>query len=309
MADLCFVFDGKQFDVGASIGLALLDRHWESALELQQVADQACFSAKAAGRGRVHIGVGSGHQTTLGQQPRSWSLALQQAIDEDHFVLFAQTVLALTDHPGQHVEVLLRLRDDSQTLVFPGAFLPAAERCGLAVTIDRWVVAKTCEWLLNASGQSVTSVAINISGASVMDPAFHQFVVDMLGRVPGTKVFFEITESVAIEHSAQALVFFDAIRRGGAQVGLDDVGRGLTSMAYLKRMPVDYLKIDGNIVTSMTTDAVNGAMVRSINEIGHLLGMKTVAEGVESDAVLQMLRTMGIDYAQGYYIGAPRAIG
>ncbi len=309
MVDLRFVFDGKQFNVGASIGLALLDRHCVSAQELQQSADQACFTAKAAGRGRVHVSAGSGHQISARQQPRSWDIVLQQAIDNDHFVLFAQPVLALTDHPGQHVEVLLRLRDDSQTLVLPGAFLPAAERCGLAVIIDRWVVTKTCQWLLAGSGRSVTSVGINISGASVIDPAFHQFVIDMLARLPGTKVFFEITESVAIEYAAQALVFFDAMHRGGAQVGLDDVGRGLTSMAYLKRMPVDYLKMDGNIVTSMATDVVNGAMVRSINEIGHLLGMKTVAEGVESDAVVQLLRAMGVDYAQGYHLGAPQAIG
>ncbi|MFT5590045.1 MAG: diguanylate cyclase (GGDEF)-like protein/PAS domain S-box-containing protein [Bradyrhizobium sp.] len=309
MADLHFVFDGKQCDIGASIGLALLDKHRESALELQQAADQACFSAKAAGRGRVHVGLGSGHQLFAGQQPRPWGVVLQHAIDNDRFVLFAQPVLALTDHPGQHVEVLLRLRDDSQTLVLPDAFLPAAKRCGLAVIIDRWVVTKTFQWLLTESGQAVTSVGINISGASVIDLAFHQFVVDMLARIPANKVFFEITESVAMEHATEARVFFDAMHLGGAQVGLDDVGRGLTSMAYLKRMPVDYLKIDGNVVTSMADDAVNGAMVRSINEIGHLLGMKTVAEGVESDAVVQLLRAMGVDYAQGYHTGAPQAIG
>ena len=309
MADLRFVFDGKQFDVGASIGLALLDQHWENALALQQAADQACFAAKAAGRGRVHIGVGSGHQRFEGQPSRSWGIVLQEAVDKDRFVLFAQPILALTDHPGQHVEILLRLSDDSQTLVLPGAFLPAAERCGLAVIIDRWVVAKTCAWLLSESGRSVTSVGINISGASVIDPAFHEFVVDMLARIPGTTVCFEITESVAIELAAKALVFFDAMHGAGAQVGLDDVGRGLTSMAYLKRMPVDYLKIDGDVVTNMATDAVNGAMVRSINEIGHLLGMKTVAEGVESEAVVQLLRTIGVDYAQGFHLGAPRAIG
>jgi EAL domain-containing protein (putative c-di-GMP-specific phosphodiesterase class I) len=170
-------------------------------------------------------------------------------------------------------------------------------------------VTKTFQWLLTESGQAVTSVGINISGASVIDLAFHQFVVDMLARIPATKVFFEITESVAMEHATEAKVFFDAMHLGGAQVGLDDVGRGLTSMAYLKRMPVDYLKIDGNVVTSMADDAVNGAMVRSINEIGHLLGMKTVAEGVESDAVVQLLRAMGVDYAQGYHTGAPQAIG
>jgi diguanylate cyclase (GGDEF)-like protein/PAS domain S-box-containing protein len=308
MIDMRFLFDGKQFDVGASIGLVLLDRHWTSAVELQQAADQACFAAKAAGRGRVCIGVSSGYPAMVGQQSLPWGIVLQQAIDQDRFVLFAQPVLALTDHPCQHVEILLRLSDDSQTLVLPDAFLPAAERCGLAVIIDRWVVAKTCQWLGTESGRRITSVGINISGASVIDPDFHEFVIDMLASIPSAKIFFEISESVALEHTAQALVFFDAVHGCGAQVGLDDVGRGLTSMAYLKRMPVDYLKIDGDVVTSMATDMVNGAMVRSINEIGHLLGMKTVAEGVESDAVLQLLRAMGVDYAQGYHLGVPQAI-
>lgn len=309
IAELGFLFEGKQFDIGASIGLVLLDGRWGSAGELQQAADEACFAAKAAGRGRIQVGTRSSRPDRAGLQPMPLSIMLQQAIDHDRFVLFAQPVLTLDGHPGQHVEVLLRLRDGSQGLMLPGAFLPAAERCGLAIDIDRWVLAKTCEWLRTVPGKSVTSVGINISGASMIDTDFRRFAGEMLGRMPAAKVFFEITEAVAIEHAAEALVFFDAMHCGGAQVGLDDVGRGLTSMAYLKRMPVDYLKIDGQVVTSMATDAVNGAMVRSINEIGHLLGMRTVAEGVESDAVVQLLRGMGVDYVQGYHTGKPQPMG
>ncbi|MEB0134222.1 EAL domain-containing protein [Actimicrobium sp. CCC2.4] len=309
MAAMRFLFDGKQFDVGASIGVVLLDGSWSSISQAQQAADQACFAAKAAGRGQVHIGAGSGQPGAAPEAPMPWSIVLQQALDNDRFVLFAQPVVALGEGGGRHVEVLLRLKDDSDGLILPGAYLPAAERCGLAVRIDRWVLAQTCQWLGSASGQAVESVAINISGASVVDPAFHQFVGETLNRMPVAKLFFEISESVAIEHPIQSQVFFEVMHRIGAQVGLDDVGRGLTSMAYLKRLQVDYLKIDGQIVTSMATDAVNGAMVRSINEIGHLLGIRTVAEGVESEAVLQMLRVMGVDYAQGYHSGKPKPIG
>lgn len=309
MADMRFLFDGKQFDIGASIGVVVLDGSWSSTSQVQQAADQACFAAKAAGRGQVQVGIGSGQPGAAPEAPMPWSIVLQQALDNDRFVLFVQPVVGLDDGSGQHVEVLLRLQDDNGALILPGAYLPAAERCGLAVSIDRWVLARTCRWLASASGQAVASVAINISGASVVDPDFHQFVAGTLDGMPAGKLFFEISESVAIEHPVQSQVFFDAMHRAGAQLGLDDVGRGLTSMAYLKRLQVDYLKIDGQVVTSMASDAVNGAMVRSINEIGHLLGMRTVAEGVESEAVLQMLRVMGVDYAQGYHTGKPQPIG
>ena len=311
VAELRFQHGGKLFRVGASVGLVALDRRWDSARAAQQAADGACFAAKAAGRGRVHV-YQEQDQSVLAQHAQmQWAPRLQQALDEDRFTLFVQPIVPLRPvaAAGLHFEVLLRLRDDDGALILPGAFMPAAERYGLATRIDRWVVTRVCQWLGGQppGAQRIDTLAINLSGKSVGEPEFHQFIVQLLdpATVPVQQLCFEITETAAIENMGVAVGFLEMVRARGARISLDDFGSGMSSMAYLRRMPVDYLKIDGQFVKDMATDPIDCAMVRSINEIAHLMGKRTVAEFVESEAIWLLLCELGVDYAQGFHIGRP----
>lgn len=309
-----FQQNGKFFRIGASIGVAPLDGRWATAQEAQQAADGACFAAKDEGRGRVHI-YQDLDQTILAQHDQmQWASRLQHAIDEDRFELFAQPITRLDTGTGKglHFEVLLRLREFDGTLVLPGAFIPAAERYGLAAQVDRWVVTHVFEWMRSHQNEifEVETIAVNLSGKTVGDRDFHRFVVDALEQsgVPANKISFEITETAAIGNINTALEFFKVLHDRGARISLDDFGSGMSSMAHLKRLPVDYLKIDGQFVKDMASDAVDCAMVRSINEIAHLTGKLTIAEFVENAETLSLLKAFGIDFAQGYHIAKPMPI-
>lgn len=314
VAQIRFQHNDQLFRIGASIGVAPLDDRWESAQAAQQAADGACFAAKDEGRGRVHMYEDLDKIVLAQHDQMQWVTRLQQAIDDDRFVLFAQPILGFGLHAqdGLHFEVLLRLQEADGTLRPPGAFIPAAERYGLAMQIDRWVVTHVFEWMVaqHQAMDRVHTIAINLSGKTVSDREFHRFVCELidLGRVPANKISFEITETAAIGHLDLALEFFGMLRERGVRIALDDFGSGMSSMAYLKRLPVDYLKIDGQFVKDMANDAVDRAMVRSINEIAHLTGKLTIAEFVESADILLLLDELGVDFAQGYHIGKPKPI-
>ncbi|CAN5730569.1 hypothetical protein BH11PSE12_BH11PSE12_25590 [soil metagenome] len=314
LADLRFQHAGKVFRMGASIGVAPLDSRWNSAQAAQQAADGGCFAAKEAGRGRVHVYQDMDKVVLAQHDQMQWASRLQQAIDDDCFELFAQPIMPLSKIAGDglHFEVLLRLRDADGTLISPGAFIPAAERYGLASKIDRWVLNAIDAWMAKHSAAlaRIDTIAINLSGRSVGDSSFHQFVSDLLdqGRLVASKICFEITETSAIDHLDDALDFLHMLHQRGARISLDDFGSGMSSMAYLKHLPVDYLKIDGQFVKDMANDAVDRAMVRSINEIAHLTGKITIAEFVEDGNILASLRELGVDFAQGYHIGRPAPI-
>lgn len=311
LAESRFQYAGKTFRMGASVGVAPLDKRWESGHAAQLAADGSCFAAKEAGRGRVHVYQDMDKIVLAQHDKMQWASRLQQAIDDNCFELFAQPILALTPHTktGLHFEVLLRLREANGSYVSPGAFMPAAERFGLSIKVDRWVLNAVDKWMgeYQASLEHIDTIAVNLSGRSVGDSAFHQFVSDLLdqGRMIAHKICFEITETSAIDHLDDALNFLNMLHQRGARISLDDFGSGLSSMAYLKNLPVDYLKIDGQFVKDMANDAVDHALVRSINEIAHLTGKTTIAEFVENDAILNCLRELGIDFAQGYHIGHP----
>ncbi|MDO8179684.1 MAG: EAL domain-containing protein [Undibacterium sp.] len=314
VAHLRFQHNGQLFRIGASIGVAPLDDRWESAQAAQQAADGACFAAKDEGRGRVHMYEDLDKIVLAQHDQMQWVTRLQQAIDDDRFVLFAQPILGFGVHAqdGLHFEVLLRMQETDGTLRPPGAFIPAAERYGLAMQIDRWVVTHVFEWMVtqHQAMDRVHTIAINLSGKTVSDREFHRFVCELidLGRVPANKISFEITETAAIGHLDVAVEFFGMLRDRGVRIALDDFGSGMSSMAYLKRLPVDFLKIDGQFVKDMANDVVDRAMVRSINEIAHLTGKLTIAEFVESADILLLLDELGVDFAQGYHIGKPKPI-
>ncbi|MDM0085714.1 EAL domain-containing protein [Variovorax sp. J31P179] len=313
MEDFRFAHGELKFRIGASIGVVKIDDHWRTEAALLQAADAACFSAKDAGRNRVHLW----GETDLAVQAREeglrWATQIEQALDENRFELFAQRIVPL-DRPvnGVHAEILLRMVARDGALVPPGAFLPSAERHNLSSRIDRWVLLRTLLWLRSASNQTrVDMLSVNLSGHSVGDPAFHVWAcgkLDEAGPALCSRLCFEITETAGVANLSQAAAFIAALRSRGVRVALDDFGSGTASFGYLKKLSVDFLKIDGQFVRDMLTDALNEAAVRCFVDVAKVVGMKTIAEFVESPAVMSRLERMGVDYAQGFLVHQPEPI-
>ncbi len=309
-----FAQSGQNFHIGASIGLVMLTEHWRSVAAVMQAADSACYIAKESGRNRVYIYLDS----DLGVQARrgitSWVLRLHQALDQGRFRLYWQRIVPLHARASDQLrgEVLLRLLE-GDVLIEPGGFLPVAERYALASRIDRWVVGEVFDWLSRVPHRlgSIDSLSINLSGQSVSDPEFQQFMIERLQalRFDRRVLCFEVTETSAITHLQNSIRFFEVLRSFGARVALDDFGSGMSSFTYLKNLPVDDLKIDGQFMRQLGTDAFDQATVRAICEVARASGKKTVAEGIETPEVAAMLREFGVDYGQGYlwHVPAPLA--
>ena len=319
-----FTWEGKTFSVGVSIGLVPITTESESVAGVLSAADTACYVAKDQGRNRIHVYHPEDLELARRHGEMQWVSRINQALEEDRFCLSVQPIRPVAQvvqdnpmnaHDGEshgHYELLLRMRDSNGRLVPPGAFLPAAERYSLSVKIDRWVVDKVFSWLDAHPEQleSLSLCSINLSGSSLADEEFLQFVISRLddSNVLAEKLCFEITETAAITNLPCATRFITALKGWGCRFALDDFGSGLSSFAYLKHLAVDYLKIDGVFVKDVVNDPINLAMVRSINEIAKVMGKRTIAEFVENDQILQKLREVGIDYAQGYRIGRPKPL-
>ena len=311
-----FVWKGRSFEVTASVGVCAIDSDTASAEELLSAADAACYVAKDQGRNRAQLYFG-GTVCTGKRREMEWVSRLNKALDENRFRMWQQRILDLQGDAGPgRVEMLLRLVDEEGTLVAPNQFFPAAERYGLMPAIDRWVVRRLllggpCESPLAArQGRGAPHCAINLSGASLNDDKFLEFLEDALRRSPieGHLLCFEITETVAVANFGRAREVMQALKQFGCQFALDDFGSGMSSFSYLKNLPVDYLKIDGALVRNIVEEAADFAMVEAIHRVGSVLGLKTVAEFVENDAILQRLREIGVDYAQGYAIHRPEPL-
>lgn len=303
-----FAWLEQSFGVGVSIGMVALDAHSESVGALLQAADSACYVAKDAGRSRIHLYAIDDPALAQRYGVMEWVSRIEHALLHDRFVLFAQPIVPLDGHEsgGLHCELLLRMQDDQGALVSPGQFMPAAERYHLASRVDRWVVTHALQWMAEHQDR-IEQCAINLSGQSLGDAAFMAFVLQSLSDtpLPCTKLCFEITETAAISNLQTAHRFIETLRARGCKFSLDDFGSGLSSFAYLRNLPVDVLKIDGQFVKDIAHDPVSLAMVKSIHEIGCLMGKRTVAEFVESQAILDLLREIGVHYAQGYAVGYP----
>jgi diguanylate cyclase (GGDEF)-like protein/PAS domain S-box-containing protein len=298
---------------GASIGLVPLDSRWPTAAALMQAADSACYAAKEAGRNRVHTYVEADQMIEARREDMQWVRRLEQALDTDRFVLFWQHITPLNaDNDGIHGEILLRMLGDGDKLILPGAFLPSAERFHIAPRIDRWVVHAVFTWMASHRAQlhDVTTIAVNLSGLSISDRHFRQYVLDLLTTMPldHQKLCFEITETAAITNQTDAIEFLRIMRTQGVRFALDDFGSGAASFGYLKSLPVDYLKIDGQFIQRIEHDLVDQATVRCIRDIARITGKKTIAEFVETEAVETLLREIGIDYTQGYLRHRPEAL-
>jgi diguanylate cyclase (GGDEF)-like protein/PAS domain S-box-containing protein len=307
--DFQFSWESKIFKVGVSIGLVPITDDSMSVKDLLIQADTACYMAKDQGRNRIHIYHAEDKEIAQRQGEMQWISRLNHALEEDKFSLYAQPIVSLNDSKDEHYEFLIRMIDENNETIPPGAFLSAAERFNLMSKIDRWVVINAFKKLSNQHAllEKINFFSINLSGQSITDNDFLNFMVKQLEKmkVPGEKICFEITETAAISNLSEAISFISAMKEFGCRFALDDFGSGLSSFGYLKNLPVDYLKIDGMFVKDIVSDPIDLAMVKSINEIGHVMGMQTIAEFVENDTIRDMLKDIGVDYVQGYGIGMP----
>jgi diguanylate cyclase (GGDEF)-like protein/PAS domain S-box-containing protein len=312
--DFRFVWKDHTFNIGVSIGLVSIDGESEDVAAVLSAADAACYLAKEKGRNRVWVHQHDDEELVHRRGEMQWISQLTAALENDRFVMYKQMISPVDEtHAGSETyELLIRLDDGDGNLISPGAFIPAAERYGLMTRIDHRVVGKAVEWLI---GQSVRdgrheNVAINVSSKSVGDEGFLEFVRQQIARneIDATSLCFEITETGVIENFTQAIKFINTFREMGCRFALDDFGSGMSSFAYLKNLPVDYLKIDGTFIRDMADDPVDHSMVESITRTGHVMGKKIIAEWVETEAVLEKLKALGVDYVQGYLVHKPEPL-
>jgi diguanylate cyclase (GGDEF)-like protein/PAS domain S-box-containing protein len=314
MRNYKFVWEERTFRLGCSIGVVPITGDSEDVATVLSSADSACQAAKEGGRNRVFSFQDNDIDLMRRRREMQWAARINNALEESRFELFRMTIQPLQKHePGAHYELLLRMRDETGKIVSPDNFINAAERYGITPQIDRWVVEHALRWLVSEADERerLALCSINLSGQSLGDADFLPFVQKLLksSGIDGTKICFEITETAAIASFSQANRFIAALKEEqGCKFALDDFGTGLSSFGYLKHFPVDFLKIDGSFVKEILRDPIDREMVRSINEIGHLTGKQTIAEFAENEEIINMLRSLGVDYAQGYGISAPTRI-
>jgi diguanylate cyclase (GGDEF)-like protein/PAS domain S-box-containing protein len=315
--DFEFIWGTHKFTLGVSIGLVTMDANFKRIAQVLNAADSACYQAKDAGRNRVSVYQEDAQLRQQRHGDMGWVARAKRALVENRLFLEAQLIQPLVAAPDgkarlPHYELFVRMRDESGRAVPPGAFLPAVERYNLSVRYDRWVIDSACAWARDHQRvfDRVSRLFINLSRDSVIDPETGEFVRQALAStgVNPANVGFETAESIAIGNLAKANHLIGTLRRAGCAFALDDFGSGVSSFAYVKALGADYLKIDGMFVGNLSQDQVDYAMVRSIKEIGHVMGKLVIAKSVESEAVVQKLREIGVDYAQGFSVGVPQPI-
>ncbi|MFM9434398.1 diguanylate cyclase (GGDEF)-like protein/PAS domain S-box-containing protein [Janthinobacterium sp. CG_23.3] len=321
--DFRFTWDERSFELGVSIGLVEVNEQSKSMTELLIAADQACYLAKEQGRNRIHVYRESDLMLARRQGEMQWVARLNEAFEQQHFRLYAMPIVHLHTHAESHDEVLIRILNAKGDLILPGAFIPAAERYDLMVSIDRWVIRAVCHHIKSVRDsltpleafeeshrRSPALYSVNLSGVSLGDAKLQEYITEQFveHEVAPEQICFEITETAVIANLPKAQVFMGRMKTLGCRFSLDDFGSGFSSFGYLKALPVDYLKIDGIFVRDIANNAINRAMVKAINEVGHVMGLKTVAEYVEDEATLEVVRELGVDYAQGYAVGRLRPL-
>lgn len=304
-----FRFEDHSFKIGASIGLVSINDTVDNMTVLLQKADAACYMAKDLGRNRVHIYHEKDKNLVKRHGEMQWVERIQYALEHDEFSLYAQPIVPLSNSAEKRYELLLRMDNKRGDLFLPGAFLPAAERYNLIGQLDHWVINTAFHLLAEHPVflKQIESIAINLSGESLSKPETLEYIISQLDyyKIDGSKICFEITETAAISNLNMAKKFIEKLNKQGCRFSLDDFGSGLSSFAYLKNLRVDNIKIDGIFVKNIVHDSIDHAMVKSINEVGHVMNMETIAEFVENDEIKGMLREIGVNYAQGFGVGKP----
>ena len=310
LADLRFAWRDRSFVVSASVGAVALEANLRSVADVLAAADSACYLSKDAGRNRVTVYRPDDSQVQARTGEMEWVTRVARALEIGSFELHAQEIRPLAaGRDDSRYEILLRLVDERGALVLPMAFIPAAERYGMMNRVDAWVIERTFSELgaFVREGGSLPIFVVNLSGSSLADPGLLPLVKRHLdaARLPPERICFELTETAAVSNLAGASRLMRDLKALGCHLALDDFGSGMSSFAYLRNLPVDFLKIDGNFVKDMHVDLVDRAMVASIHNVGRVMGLRTIAEWVENEAIVAELSTIGIDYAQGYAIAHP----
>ena len=305
-----FVWDDHKFTISVSIGLVPVDGRQRDAYELFAAADDACYLAKEEGGNRIKVYETANRSFLVRRGQMQWISRLNGALNDQRFVLYWQPIVPLAKQGEGKREVLIRLVNEDGSLTSPGDFIPAAERYNLMSAIDRWVVTSVIQHIRDSDGQDQNRYCINLSGGSILDEYLLGMLLELLSEdgVDPAQFCFEITETTAIANYSRAISFVQRIKETGATFALDDFGNGFSSFAYLKQIPVDYLKIDGSFVKGITQDAIDLALVKSVNTIGHILGMRTIAEYVQDEDTRLLLEDIGVDYGQGFYLARPQPL-
>jgi len=299
--------------VRCSIGIVLITSENADVAGVMSSADVACYSAKDMGRNQVHLYRDS--DASMRHEEMKWVSRITSAVEDDRLELYFQPIIGIGEDKGHkrgHYELLLRMRDEDGELVGPDQFIPSAERYNLMSTLDRWVIHEALSELADRStdGEARYTLAINLSGTSLSEDRFLDFVIDELEKqqLPNGAICFEITETAAISNLSRVVHFMQTLKKLGCKFSLDDFGSGLSSFTYLKNLPVDYLKIDGQFIRNVVEDNVDESMVKAIHEVGHAMGIETIAERVETKQVLEKLSSLGVEFAQGFYIARPASV-
>jgi len=311
LADYVFRHQGRVVDVGCSIGVAVFDSRIRTREELMVRADIACHMAKRAGRNAVHVYAAEDRANLdVALADMGWTRRIKQALEHNGFLVAIQPIVSIRRKQVSGYELLLRMRGENGEIIAPSSFITAAERFGLISSIDRWVVRRALALLAGQHIEPGMRLSINLSAVSIGDNE----LLELIGReirqrgIEAHRLTFELTETAAMNDLAAAIDFLARLQALGCATALDDFGVGYSSFAYLKDLPVDYVKIDGSFVRDIVSDGVQLAMVKSMNEIARAMGKQTVAEFVENEDVLRMLGEIGVDYAQGYFTGRPRLL-
>ncbi len=305
--DFQFKWDNQIFTIGVSIGMVAINSDSTDSLEVMKLADVACYTAKDAGRNRVYEYQHEDAAMAKRQEEMRWASRISHALDNNKIVLYAQEIRSLQhSETQQHLEILVRMLDDSGEIITPNAFIPAAERYNLMCDVDRYIISNVF-YMISKNDHLDCMYSINLSGNSLNDENIADYIRNKITEyhISPDKLCFEITETAAISNIYKTRKFISDIRELGCKFSLDDFGSGLSSFEYLKNLPVDYLKIDGCFVRDMVNNKTDHAMVAAINEIGHVMGISTIAEFAENENIIQTLKEIGVDFVQGYGVHRP----
>jgi len=313
--DFHFVWKNQTFQISASIGLVMLTDSEQGMTEVLSAADMSCYAAKDAGRNRYHIYSEDDTSLIRRHGEMKWVSRIHEALKNDSFVLYQQMMPPVKSDTDlvTNYEFLVRLKDKTE-IIAPGAFIPAAERYNLMTAIDRWVISHAFQSIVKITqsnpGLEKATYFLNLSGTSLSDEVFFDFLREQFQEyeLSAEQICFEVTETAAITNLASTVEFIKRLKQLGCKFALDDFGAGLSSFSYLKSLPVDFLKIDGGFVRDMLEDPMDAAIVAAVNNIGHVAGLKTVAEFVESTEIMVALAEIGVDYAQGYALAKPAPV-
>jgi diguanylate cyclase (GGDEF)-like protein len=305
-----FEWETQVFRLGVSFGVTEIHPEMGDISEILAQADTACYHAKSLGGNAIQVYEHTHPALRKINDEMQWVVVIARAFEEHRFVLYRQKTQSLNPAiPQLHYEVLLRMRSEDGEIVPPGEFLPAAERYGLAPSFDRWVIRNVFAYM-DTHPEDTAHYAINLSGRTLGDPALTEFILDTLGQhnIDPARISFEITETAAIDNLDECERLILSLRSRGIHFALDDFGKGQSSFGYLQRLPVKYLKIDGEFVRGIDRRPENYAITKAINTLAHELDKLTIAEQVETDTELACIKRLGVDFVQGYLLHRPEPI-